>query len=93
MVLAHLFLLFKFTGLTLFDIEAELNRHIEQNTKLGQQVASYLKEGGVVPLSVYADILKEFAKQVSCVKNKPASSLIGGWIIDGFPRTKAEVHT
>ena len=51
---------------------------VKENTELGKKVATYLKEGKLVPDEIVTEVLKERLSKPD-VKN--------GFILDGYPRT------
>ena len=55
----------------------------EANTALGQQAASFMKQGALVPDAVVIGIVRDRLKAADCKQ---------GYILDGFPRTLAQAE-
>jgi adenylate kinase len=55
-----------------------LRKNIRENTELGVLAKGYIDKGQLVPDSLVIDIIKDRIKQDDC---------IGGFLLDGFPRT------
>jgi adenylate kinase len=56
--------------------------NITQGTELGQRVQSILRDGGLVPDEVTNDMVRDRLGQADCA---------AGFILDGYPRTLAQV--
>ncbi len=56
--------------------------NITKRTELGLRVESILRDGGLVPDEVTNDMVRDRLGQADCV---------GGFILDGYPRTLAQV--
>jgi len=56
--------------------------NITQGTELGVRVQSILRDGGLVPDEVTNDMVRDRLGQADCA---------GGFILDGYPRTLAQV--
>jgi adenylate kinase len=54
--------------------------HIEAGTELGRELEGYYERGEPVPDDVIMDLVR------------PHLNPAGAWILDGFPRTMAQVH-
>lgn len=52
---------------------------IRARTKIGNQVANFVKNGRLVPDKITIDMIKERLAQNDCVQK--------GWLLDGFPRS------
>jgi len=62
----------------------EILRHaIAKGSRLGKEAARYMNQGCLVPDPLILDIVHERLLQSDCVP---------GYILDGFPRTLAQVH-
>lgn len=60
-----------------------LREHVRKGTPLGVEAKKFMDEGKLVPDTLINDIVKdEMAKD----------DLMGGWILDGFPRTKPQAE-
>jgi adenylate kinase family enzyme len=92
MVTFFLLVFLIFPGLSLLDMESEIAKHVSQKTTLGRQISEYLVAGKDIPMDIYQDILENFATQESILQNKPITSILGGWVLDGFPNTRAEAE-
>jgi len=57
--------------------------NISQGTELGVRVQSILRDGGLVPDEVTNDMVRDRLAQDDCA---------GGFILDGYPRTLAQVE-
>ena len=53
-----------------------LRQHVRDQTSLGRTVKSYVANGDLVPDGVVMDMLR-----------KPVLAAVGGYVLDGFPRT------
>lgn len=59
-------------------------KHISEKTELGNQLASYINKGELVPNDLTLDILKDRVLQNDC-KN--------GFLLDGYPRNLAQAES
>jgi len=57
-----------------------VRRHIEAGTELGRELKDYYERGEPVPDDVVMELVR------------PNLNPAGAWILDGFPRTMAQVH-
>jgi adenylate kinase family enzyme len=55
-----------------------LRQHVKDQTPLGQTIKSYVSNGDLVPDGVVMDMLR---------KPVVAAAAVGGYVLDGFPRT------
>ena len=58
-----------------------LRKAVAEKSPLGQEAASYLNSGALVPDGVILNLVAERVKEKDCVK---------GFLLDGFPRTMAQ---
>lgn len=58
-----------------------LRAAVKAGTKLGQEAASYMQRGALVPDSLVLGLIRERVSQSDCA---------GGFILDGFPRNVAQ---
>jgi adenylate kinase len=61
-----------------------LRAHVSGGTALGREVAGYLARGDLVPDDVVLAVVGEAVEQ--------ACATAGGYILDGFPRTRAQAE-
>ena len=78
-------------NIPLLDVEKELQRHISEGNEIGKFCKEAIASGGIVPVEAYIYVLTEFSNKIYALKDVPYYAQSGGWVIDGFPRTAAEV--
>ncbi len=60
-----------------------LRREVKDNTKLGQEAKGYMNSGKLVPDTLVTEMVK---------KRMTESDVKGGFILDGYPRTKSQAE-
>jgi adenylate kinase len=56
--------------------------HVEQGTELGRKVKAIMESGGYVPDEITVEMLRQRLEETDA---------LGGFILDGFPRTEPQV--
>src|SRR6266508_3684991 len=71
-------------GLTHISSGDLLRRHMAEGTATGRAVRGYVEHGDLVPDGIILDMLR---------KPVVAASALGGYVLDGFPRTVEQAET
>ncbi|EPY40373.1 adenylate kinase [Angomonas deanei] len=59
-----------------------LRQEVDSGSEVGQKIAPFVKEGKLVPDDLFVDLVIKRIKEIE--------SLHQGWVLDGFPRSRAQ---
>jgi adenylate kinase len=66
-----------------------LRRHVAQNTEVGKQAAEYMARGELVPDEL---MIRLIVSELATMEEEGALSQGAGWLLDGFPRNRAQAE-